>query len=134
MKKYNKLIILLIISIIPVLLFISNDKVEADSSGPMDKYGYKVSIVKYSGTGDPELVGKPILVYQDGLFGDVVKTIQGSYPSGTGEEAYKSFINNNWGVSQFVQNPDITESSDDDWNSYDPNKPSYAVPGVIAAI
>ena len=111
MKKKRLLIVLLLILImIPITIAKYSKEAKADSLGPMSAYGYKISIVRYTGSGEPERIGEPILVYQSGLFDTVVKTIKGSYPSGTGEAAYNSFLSNNWGVNQFVY--DSTDDGD----------------------
>ena len=45
-------------------------------------YGYKISIVKYNGSGEPTRVGKPILIYHPAMMG-TVHTERGSLDGGT---------------------------------------------------
>ena len=116
MKQKGKYFLLLLIVIIPATIayFKINIKtVNADD--PMKKYGYEISVISYNGSGEPSIVGSPILVYQPGLLDPVTKTISGYYPRGTGNDAYKQLLNTEYGLVQFVQenNPNTTVQSDE---------------------
>ena len=56
------------------------------NSSPLETYGFRVTILSYTGEGKPEQLGKPILVYQPGLLDDWQEKVSGSYPKG--EDAY----------------------------------------------
>ena len=83
-KKMTFLILLIIFSSFFILhKNITNGATKNDNDDDaMDKYGYKITIIRYNGKGEPEQIKKPILVYQKGLLGDVVGSHnRGDYPS-----------------------------------------------------
>ena len=99
----NMLFIIVLIVIPSFIAFYSNKVANAiDNLAPLSKYGYKVSIMRYTGNIEPELVGSPILVYEEGLLDEVVKTKKGNYPAGSGEEAYHQLMENNYSLVQML--------------------------------
>lgn len=107
MKKIQIRTILFILFLLVVpsfIAFYSSKIAKADTLGPMNKYGYKISIMSYSGSGEATMVGKPILVYQPGLLDTVIKTIKGNYPAGYGTEAFRQIMSIEFGCRQFIPN------------------------------
>ncbi len=64
-------------------------------------YAYQISLVKYDGSGTPEAIGKPILVYHPNLMQDVYYTTNDKMPS-----SYDNFTNSNWNYTQLVDEYD----------------------------
>jgi len=121
MKKFISLIVIVLITAV-MILYKSNATEAAKSSldGPRSKYGYKLSVLSYDGTGEPKVVSTngPVLVYQEGLLDEVTITFGGDYPHGTdgvkynvgGQEMtpYEMFMTNKYDVEQYIEpnNPD----------------------------
>ena len=99
-KKMTFLILLIIFSSFFILhKNITNGATKNDNDDDaMDKYGYKITIIRYNGKGEPEQIKKPILVYQKGLLGDVV----GSHNKGDFPSSYSDYSTNKYPVTQFV--------------------------------
>lgn len=89
MRKIIIFIIMLFTFILPFFSYAAGD--------PMTAYGYQVTIWKYSGTGSPQQVGKPILIYHPDLFGDVFVNKSVEIPS-----SYGALMSKNWGMSQII--------------------------------
>ena len=89
MRKIIIFIIMLFTFILPFFSYAAGD--------PMTSYGYQVTIWKYSGTGSPQQVGKPILIYHPDLFGDVFVHKSVEIPS-----SYGALMSKNWGMSQII--------------------------------
>ncbi len=89
MRKIIIFIMMLFIFILPFFSYAAGD--------PMTAYGYQVTIWKYSGTGSPQQVGKPILIYHPDLFGDVFVHKSVEIPS-----SYGALMSKNWGMSQII--------------------------------
>ncbi len=101
MRKVIIFVIMIFIFILPFFSYAAGD--------PMTAYGYQVTIWKYSGTGTPQQVGKPILIYHPDLFGDVFVHRSVEIPS-----SYSSLMSKNWGMSQIID-------AKNDWSA----SPSY---------
>ena len=89
MRKVIIFVIMIFIFILPFFSYAAGD--------PMTAYGYQVTIWKYSGTGSPQQVGKPILIYHPDLFGDVFVNKSVEIPS-----SYGALMSKNWGMSQII--------------------------------
>ncbi len=113
MKKFvvKTLFILLIISfMLPVIVSAWSDNM---NGAWKYAYAYQLSVVKYDGTGDPELVGKPILIYHPNLMQDVYYTTRNPMPS-----SYEELIQGGFGFNQMVnKNIDSDTSTLSQWTS-----------------
>ena len=89
MRKKIIFIMMLFTFILPFFSYSAGD--------PMMAYGYQVTIWKYSGTGSPQQVGKPILIYHPDLFGDITIHKDVEYPT-----SYSALMSKNWGMSQII--------------------------------
>ena len=106
MKKKNIIMFILIILVIPcAIAYFYKKTTNVDAADVLNRHGFKISIITYDGTGSPETIGKPILVYESGLLGDYSVTIKGNYPSGNGDEAYEALMTKEYGLRQVA--PDI---------------------------
>lgn len=113
-KYFKKMFVLMCITISLVLLipFLVLAGEEA-----MTAYGYQITLVKYFGSGTPEVVGKPILVYHPDLFADVFRHISVSMPG-----SYDSFVSSSWGLRQIIDR-------DKDW-THNGDAPSELMPDI----
>lgn len=90
---YRKIVpIILILTIIFLPFFTTNA-----AGDPMTAYGYQVTVWKYSGSGSPQQVGKPILIYHPDLFDDIFVHKSVATPT-----TYSSLMSKNWGLSQII--------------------------------
>ena len=80
MKKKVIFSILLIIFSAFILLYKKNITDAAEQS-PFTMYGFKISIIKYTGVGEPTRLGKPILVYPKGMMEGTTEDHPSSMPS-----------------------------------------------------
>lgn len=95
MNKYCKEMFVLMCITISLILLIPFLVLAGEEA--MTAYGYQITLVKYSGTGTPQAVGKPILVYHPDLFADVFRHISVDLPS-----SYEGLVGNSWGLNQIV--------------------------------
>lgn len=70
-------------------------------------YAYQFTIIKYDGSGDIQVVGKPILIYHPDLFQDVYITTSTPLP-----KSYNSFVSHDWGFTQMID-PFLEYSAED---------------------
>ena len=70
-------------------------------------YAYQFTIIKYDGSGDIQVVGKPILIYHPDLFQDVYITTSTPLP-----KSYSSFVSHDWGFTQMID-PFLEYSAED---------------------
>ncbi len=85
-------------------------------------YAYQISIVKYDGTGTPETIGKPILVYHPNLMQDIHVTTTNPMP-----KSYDDLTQNAWGFSQMIDEKEDSHISGIYWVGEDPNDPAAVV-------
>ena len=81
MKKNAVLII--IIFVVPMLLFFVSGKVAAAGTRETveNAYGYKISLVRYDGTGEPHRLGSPILIVHPSMMDEPTFTTGSGVPS-----------------------------------------------------
>ncbi len=72
-------------------------------------YAYQLTVIKYDGNGNPEALGKPILVYHPDLFQDVYMTTNTLLP-----DSYDSLVGKNWGFQQMY---DVVNDTNQ-WEKY----------------
>lgn len=89
MKKIIVFIIATLVFILPFFSYAAGDVMTA--------HGYQITIWKYSGTGTPQQVGKPILIYHPDLFGDITIHEVAEIPT-----SYSALMSKNWGMSQII--------------------------------
>ena len=87
-----------IVPVFLILAIIFSPFFTASAAGdPLTAYGYEVTVWKYSGSGSPQQVGKPILIYHPDLLGTVYKVTDGDLPN-----SYNEFVSSNWGFNQII--------------------------------
>ena len=100
MKKKICFLILFIIFTGFMLLYKKNVSGVTSTVDPLHTYGFKITVLSYDGTNPPEQLGKPILVYREGLLDSVSRVIKGNYP--TGSNAYNQLLTQNWNLAQII--------------------------------
>lgn len=95
MNKYCKKMFVLMCITISLILLIPFLVLAGEEA--MTAYGYQITLVKYSGSGTPQAVGKPILVYHPDLFADVFRHVSVAVPG-----SYSAFLSSDWGLNQII--------------------------------
>ena len=73
-------------------------------------YAYQFTIIKYDGSGDLKVVGKPILIYHPDIFQDVYITTSTPLPKN-----YHSFVSNDWNFTQIIDLDNDSNNDDYFW-------------------
>lgn len=100
MKKKVIFSILLIIFSAFILLHKKNITDAAEQS-PFTMYGYKISIMKYTGVGEATRIGKPILVYPKGMMESTVEGHPSNLP-----QSMDQLFSGDYNLAQIITNDD----------------------------
>ena len=87
-------------------------------------YGYQVTVWKYNGSGNPEQVGKPILIYHPDLMGDIFVHKSVEIPT-----SFEALMSRNWGLTQIID-----KDADNTWKEHDngTNPDSWSIEGFFS--
>ena len=121
MKKAKKYL-LLIVFIIPTLIAFFYNKIATNAAtegSVTNAYGYKISLVRYTGSGTPERMGKPILVYHPDMMGEptFVKSDPAGLPNSHDElmNSGGSYnLNQLWDDSNYDYRTEVISPGDDE--------------------
>lgn len=110
--KINKIIALLLLFIMPVAVFAAWNPTTSDAW--QTAYAYQLQVIKYDGTGSPQTVGKPILIYHPDIMQVVYKETSTDLP-----DSVESMTTKDWGVSQIMPEEDPEEEFVYTFHEYD---------------
>ena len=112
--KTNKIIALLLLFIMPVAVMAAWNP--TTNNAWQTAYAYQLQIVKYDGTGSPQTVGQPILIYHPDIMQVVYKETNTDLP-----DSVESMTTKDWGVSQMMPDEKQDEEFVQTMREYDKN-------------